>query len=139
MGTEVGKDLADIRGKIAELVTTPRTVLTFLTKSVGDQIALAFREKNSQARNLENIQPIFWPEFKCEDFAVGPARVVLKGPLVEKGFGLVPGRRHIGRKKRCHLDFLAALVPHYGDDRWFNGHYAMALSEPAACVAVHSR
>lgn len=25
--------------------TTPRTVLTFLTKSLGDQIALAFREK----------------------------------------------------------------------------------------------
>jgi tetratricopeptide (TPR) repeat protein len=27
------------------------------------------------------------------------------------------------------LDFLGALAPHYGDDWWFNGHYAMALSE----------
>jgi tetratricopeptide (TPR) repeat protein len=33
------------------------------------------------------------------------------------------------RREQEQLDFLAALAPHYGDDWWFNAHYAMALSE----------
>jgi tetratricopeptide (TPR) repeat protein len=32
-------------------------------------------------------------------------------------------------REQEQLDFLARLAPHYGDDWWFNGHYAMALSE----------
>ncbi|GGC73046.1 tetratricopeptide repeat protein 38 family protein [Siccirubricoccus deserti] len=32
-------------------------------------------------------------------------------------------------REQDQLDFLASLAPHYGDDWWFNGHYAFALSE----------
>lgn len=32
-------------------------------------------------------------------------------------------------REQDQLDFLAALAPHYGDDWWFNSHYAFALSE----------
>jgi thioredoxin-like negative regulator of GroEL len=42
--------------------------------------------------------------------------------------GLIGTSGRAGREQD-QLDFLAALAPHYGDDWWFNGHYAMALSE----------
>ena len=42
--------------------------------------------------------------------------------------GLIGTSGRAGREQE-QLDFLAALAPHYGDDWWFNGHYAMALSE----------
>jgi tetratricopeptide (TPR) repeat protein len=42
--------------------------------------------------------------------------------------GLIGTSGRAGREQ-AQLDFLAALAPHYGDDWWFNGHYAMALSE----------
>jgi tetratricopeptide (TPR) repeat protein len=32
-------------------------------------------------------------------------------------------------REQDQLDFLSALAPHYGDDWWFNSHYAFALSE----------
>ncbi|WP_207538086.1 tetratricopeptide repeat protein [Sabulicella rubraurantiaca] len=32
-------------------------------------------------------------------------------------------------REQDQLDFLAMLEPHYGDDWWFNSHYAFALSE----------
>jgi tetratricopeptide (TPR) repeat protein len=42
--------------------------------------------------------------------------------------GLIGMSGRAGREQD-QLDFLAALAPHYGDDWWFNSHYAMALSE----------
>lgn len=42
--------------------------------------------------------------------------------------GLI-GMSGIAGREQQQLDFLAALAPHYGDDWWFNSHYAMALSE----------
>lgn len=42
--------------------------------------------------------------------------------------GLIGMSGRAGREQ-YQLDFLVALAPHYGDDWWFNGHYAMALSE----------
>ncbi len=42
--------------------------------------------------------------------------------------GLIGASGRAGREQD-QLDFLAALAPHYGNDWWFNGHYAMALSE----------
>jgi len=42
--------------------------------------------------------------------------------------GLIGTSGRAGREQD-QLDFLAALAPHYGDDWWFNSHYAMALSE----------
>jgi hypothetical protein len=42
--------------------------------------------------------------------------------------GLIGMSGRAGREQD-QLDFLATLAPHYGDDWWFNSHYAMALSE----------
>jgi tetratricopeptide (TPR) repeat protein len=42
--------------------------------------------------------------------------------------GLIGTSGRAGREQD-QLDFLETLAPHYGDDWWFNGHYAMALSE----------
>lgn len=42
--------------------------------------------------------------------------------------GLIATSGRAGRERE-QLDYLAALAPHYADDWWFNGHYAMALSE----------
>jgi tetratricopeptide (TPR) repeat protein len=42
--------------------------------------------------------------------------------------GLIGTSGRAGREQD-QLDFLTVLAPHYGDDWWFNGHYAMALSE----------
>jgi tetratricopeptide (TPR) repeat protein len=42
--------------------------------------------------------------------------------------GLIGTSGRAGREQD-QLDFLQGLAPHYGDDWWFNGHYAMALSE----------
>jgi tetratricopeptide (TPR) repeat protein len=42
--------------------------------------------------------------------------------------GLIGTSGRAGREQE-QLDFLATLAPHYGEDWWFNGHYAMALSE----------
>jgi tetratricopeptide (TPR) repeat protein len=42
--------------------------------------------------------------------------------------GLIGMSGRAGREQD-QLDFLTALAPHYGDDWWFNSHYAMALSE----------
>jgi tetratricopeptide (TPR) repeat protein len=42
--------------------------------------------------------------------------------------GLIGTSGRAGREQD-QLDFLAGLAPHYGEDWWFNGHYAMALSE----------
>lgn len=42
--------------------------------------------------------------------------------------GLI-GVSGLAGREQDQLDFLAALAPHYGDDWWFNGHYAMALAE----------
>jgi tetratricopeptide (TPR) repeat protein len=42
--------------------------------------------------------------------------------------GLIGTSGRAGREQD-QLDFLSALAPHYGDDWWFNSHYAMALSE----------
>lgn len=42
--------------------------------------------------------------------------------------GLIGMSGRAGREQD-QLDFLAGLAPHYGRDWWFNGHYAMALSE----------
>ena len=42
--------------------------------------------------------------------------------------GLIGTSGRAGREQD-QLDFLTDLAPHYGDDWWFNSHYAMALSE----------
>ena len=42
--------------------------------------------------------------------------------------GLIGISGRAGREQD-QLDFLALLAPHYGNDWWFNSHYAMALSE----------
>ncbi len=42
--------------------------------------------------------------------------------------GLIGLSGRAGREQD-QLDFLESLAPHYGDDWWFNGHYAMALAE----------
>ena len=52
--------------------------------------------------------------------------------------GLIGTSGRAGREQD-QLDFLAALAPHYGDDWWFNGHYAMALSELGHRAAARPR
>ena len=52
--------------------------------------------------------------------------------------GLIGTSGRAGREQD-QLDFLAALAPHYGDDWWFNGHYAMALSELGHHAAARPR
>jgi tetratricopeptide (TPR) repeat protein len=52
--------------------------------------------------------------------------------------GLI-GISGVAGREQEQLDFLAALAPHYGDDWWFNGHYAMALSELGHLSAARSR
>lgn len=42
--------------------------------------------------------------------------------------GLI-GMSGLAGREQYQFDFLTALAPHYGDDWWFNSHYAMALSE----------
>lgn len=42
--------------------------------------------------------------------------------------GLIGMSGRAGRE-RHQLDFLAVLAPHYGNDWWLDGHYALALSE----------
>jgi len=42
--------------------------------------------------------------------------------------GLI-GLSGLAGREQALTDFLAAFAPHYGDDWWFNAHYAMALSE----------
>ena len=42
--------------------------------------------------------------------------------------GLIGTSGRAGREQD-QLDFLTVLAPHYGDDWWFNSHYAMALLE----------
>ncbi|HKX07000.1 MAG TPA: tetratricopeptide repeat protein [Stellaceae bacterium] len=55
-------------------------------------------------------------------------RDALVAGLAANQTGLIGISGHAGREQE-QLDFLAPLAPHYGDDWWFNGHYAMALSE----------
>jgi tetratricopeptide (TPR) repeat protein len=52
--------------------------------------------------------------------------------------GLIGTSGRAGREQD-QLDFLAALAPHYGDDWWFNAHYAMALSELGHHAAARPR
>jgi tetratricopeptide (TPR) repeat protein len=52
--------------------------------------------------------------------------------------GLIGTSGRAGREQD-QLDFLAALAPHYGDDWWFNSHYAMALSELGHHAAAQPR
>jgi tetratricopeptide (TPR) repeat protein len=52
--------------------------------------------------------------------------------------GLIGLSGRAGREQH-QLDFLGALAPHYGDDWWFNGHYAMALSELGHQAAARPR
>ena len=42
--------------------------------------------------------------------------------------GLI-GLSGLAGREQALTDFLTGLSPHYGDDPWFNAHYAMALSE----------
>jgi len=59
--------------------------------------------------------------------AVWPRDALVAG-IAANQTGLIGTSGRAGREQE-QLDFLAALAPHYGDDWWFNGHYAMALSE----------
>jgi tetratricopeptide (TPR) repeat protein len=52
--------------------------------------------------------------------------------------GLIGTSGRAGREQD-QLDFLTALEPHYGDDWWFNSHYAMALSELGHHAAARPR
>jgi hypothetical protein len=52
--------------------------------------------------------------------------------------GLIGMSGRAGREQE-QLGFLAALAPHYGEDWWFNGHYAMALAELGDQVAARPR
>ena len=52
--------------------------------------------------------------------------------------GLIGTSGRAGREQD-QLDFLAALAPHYGDDWWFDSHYAMALSELGHHAAAEPR
>ena len=52
--------------------------------------------------------------------------------------GLIGTSGRPGREQD-QLDFLAAMAPHYGDDWWFNSHYAMALSELGHHAAARPR
>lgn len=52
--------------------------------------------------------------------------------------GLIGTSGRAGREQE-QLDFLATLAPHYGDDWWFNSHYAMALSELGHHAAAQPR
>ena len=52
--------------------------------------------------------------------------------------GLIGTSGRAGREQD-QLDFLAAMAPHYGDDWWFNSHYAMALSELGHHAAARPR
>jgi tetratricopeptide (TPR) repeat protein len=52
--------------------------------------------------------------------------------------GLIGTSGRAGREQD-QLDFLAALAPHYGNDWWFNSHYAMALSELGHHAAAQPR
>ena len=56
-----------------------------------------------------------------------PRDAVVAG-LAANQTGLI-GMSGLPGRERLQLEYLAALAPHYGDDWWFNGHYAMALSE----------
>lgn len=55
-------------------------------------------------------------------------RDALAASIAANQTGLIGMSGRAGREQD-QLDFLAALAPHYGDDWWFNSHYAMALSE----------
>jgi len=65
-------------------------------------------------------------------------RDALVAGLAANQTGLIGMSGHAGREQE-QLDFLAALAPHYGDDWWFNGHYAMALSELGHQAAARPR
>src|SRR5262249_54969598 len=52
--------------------------------------------------------------------------------------GLIGTSGRAGREQD-QLDFLALLAPHYGNDWWFNSHYAMALSELGHRAAAQPR
>jgi len=65
-------------------------------------------------------------------------RDALVAGLAANQTGLIGTSGHAGREQE-QLDFLAALAPHYGDDWWFNGHYAMALSELGHQAAARPR
>ena len=65
-------------------------------------------------------------------------RDALVAGLAANQTGLIGISGHAGREQE-QLDFLAALAPHYGDDWWFNGHYAMALSELGHQAAARPR
>jgi tetratricopeptide (TPR) repeat protein len=55
-------------------------------------------------------------------------RDALVAGLAANQTGLM-GMSGLPRREQLQLEYLAALAPHYGDDWWFNAHYAMALSE----------
>ena len=65
-------------------------------------------------------------------------RDVLVASIAANQTGLIGTSGRDGREQD-QLDFLAALAPHYGDDWWFNSHYAMALSELGHHGAARSR
>ena len=47
---------------------------------------------------------------------------------VSGAFGLIGFSGRVGREQE-NLLFMEQLAPHYGDDSWFNGQYAFAISE----------
>jgi len=65
-------------------------------------------------------------------------RDALVASIAANQTGLIGTSGRAGREQD-QLDFLAALAPHYGDDWWFNGHYAMALSELGHQAAARPR
>lgn len=56
-----------------------------------------------------------------------PRDVMVANPAANQA-GLIGLSGRAGRDEE-QVDFLAWLQPHYGQDWWFEGHYAMALSE----------
>ena len=55
-------------------------------------------------------------------------RDALMASLIANQLGLIATSGRPDREQEL-VEVLGALVPHYGDDWWFNGHYGMALSE----------
>lgn len=65
-------------------------------------------------------------------------RDALVASIAANQTGLIGTSGRTGREQD-QLDFLAALAPHYGEDWWFNSHYAMALSELGHHAAARPR
>ncbi len=82
---------------------------------------IAFFEQLVAGRNADALEAI------KTHLADWPRDAMVANPAANQ-IGLIGLSGRAGRDEE-QVDFLAILQPHYGQDWWFEGHYAMALSE----------